>query len=90
MRAGFFSTALIEEKICFSLFSFLRKRKGAQKKKLQRMSLLLASNVLPLTLRVSRFTLIPAKIYDIKTKLYTRAAGVSTHYADSSAYLTVS
>ena len=31
------------------------------------MSLLLASNVLPLTLRASRFTLIPAKIYDIKT-----------------------
>jgi len=30
-------------------------------------SLARTSNVLPLTLRVSRFTLIPAKIYDIKT-----------------------
>ena len=51
-----------------SLFSFLRKRKGAQKKKLQRISLLLASGVLPLSLRDSRFTPIPAKIYDIKTE----------------------
>ena len=29
-----------------------------------------------------RFTLIPAKIYDIKTNLYTRATGGRTHCAD--------
>ena len=39
------------------------------------MSILFGSNVLPLLLRNSRFTLIPPKIYDIKTNLYTRAAG---------------
>ena len=50
------------------------------------MSILLASNVLPLLLRNSRFTLIPAKINNIKTEPQSRAAGYVMLCADGDAY----
>ncbi len=72
-----------------ALFFFAKKKRGT-KEKTAAYICLLGSNVLPLLLRNSRFTLIPPKIYDIKTNLYTRAAGVRTQCADGITYLAVS
>ena len=52
--------------VFFALFFFAKKKRGT-KEKTTAYVCLLASNVLPLSLRDSRFTLIPAKIYNIKT-----------------------
>ncbi len=48
-----------------ALFFFAKKKSGT-KEKTTAYVCLLGSNVLPLLLRNSRFTLIPPKIYDIK------------------------
>ena len=64
-----FSSPMVREKNLFAPFFalfFFAKKKRSTKEKTTAYICLLASNVLPLTLRVSRFTLIPAKIYDIK------------------------
>ena len=71
-----------------ALFFFAKKNRGT-KEKTTAYVCLLGSNVLPLLLRNSRFTLIPPKIYDIKTNLYTRAAGIRSHRADGLTNLTV-
>ena len=53
--------------IIIALFFFAKKKRGT-KEKTAAYVCLLGSNVLPLLLRNSRFTLIPPKIYDIKTE----------------------
>jgi hypothetical protein len=72
-----------------ALFFFAKKKSGT-KEKTAACVCLLGSNVLPLLLRNSRFTLIPPKIYDIKTEPQSRAAGVRTQCADGFASLTAS
>ena len=58
-----------------AIFFFAKKKRGT-KEKTAAFICLLSSNVPPLLLRNSRFTLIPPKIYDIKTEPQSRAAGV--------------
>ena len=63
-----------------ALFFFAKKKRGT-KEKTTAYVCLLGSNVLPLLLRNSRFTLIPPKIYDIRTEPQSRAAGVLVSFA---------
>ena len=70
-------------------FFFQRERKSTKKNTAlsdQRISSLLASNVLPLTLRVSRFTLIPAKAKRHQDISVAPRGGGTSHSTNSSEY----
>ena len=71
-----------------ALFFFAKKKRGTKEKTIA-YDCLLGSNVLPLLLRNSRFTLIPPKIYDIKAERGSRAAGYVLLCADGIKYLSV-